>query len=181
MSYNPNIPFSTDDPKVSQGQILGNFGKANSDFDVNHYTFTQAINAGFHRLVQFRAALAVDPNQNDPISSLYTKTVAGKSELFFQNGNLGTDVYQMTALPVTTVGTNYSVTTPWKLQIQMGTSAASPVTFSNPFPLGTVFLTSQATNVNGTQINVTGTTITQMTYVAVGGTIANYLVIGKIP
>ena len=53
MSYHPSIPQANDDPTVSQGQLLDNFGTLNTDFAINHVAFTAGGNAGFHKIVQF--------------------------------------------------------------------------------------------------------------------------------
>jgi len=95
VSYHPSIPQATDDPSISQGQLLDNFGKLNTDFAVNHVAFTAGGNNGFHKLVQFTNVLAADPSVSGVQSAVYTKTVNSAPQLFFNNS---TNVYPLTGL-----------------------------------------------------------------------------------
>ncbi len=97
MSYHPNIPQANDDPSVSQGDMLDNFIKLNSDFSVNHVPFTSGGNRGFHTLVQFPTVQASDPAVSGLESVVYPKAGPTDSELFFRNVN---SISQMTNLPV---------------------------------------------------------------------------------
>jgi hypothetical protein len=97
MSYHPNIPQANDDPTVSQGQLLDNYGKMNTDFGVNHVPLTAGANNGFHTLVQFPTVLVSDPAVSGLQSALYPKAdVNNIPQLFFENLNV---VYQLTNLP----------------------------------------------------------------------------------
>lgn len=96
MSYHPNIPQANDDPSVSQNDILENFQKINSDFNVNHIPYTAGANNGFHTKVQFPTGLNADPGATGVQSALYPKIVATVAQLFFQNSQT---VYQLTNLP----------------------------------------------------------------------------------
>lgn len=97
MSYHPNIPQATDDPTVSQSQLLDNFGKMNTDFAINHVALTAGGNNGFHKLVQFTNVLASDPVVTGVQSAVYPKNVDGSPQLFFNNV---TQVYPLTGLRV---------------------------------------------------------------------------------
>lgn len=97
MSYHPNIPQANDDPSVSQGQLLDNFTKLNSDFSVNHVPFTAGGNKGFHTVVNFPTIQATDPSVSGLESALYPKAGPTDSELFFRNVN---NIFQLTNLPV---------------------------------------------------------------------------------
>ena len=96
MSYHPNIPQANDDPSVSQGDMLDNFTKLNSDFSVNHVPFTAGGNKGFHTLVQFPTVQATDPAVAGTSSVLYPKAGPTDTELFFRNVN---NIFQLTNLP----------------------------------------------------------------------------------
>lgn len=52
-SYNPNIPWANDDPGISQGQMLTNFGELNTLFNVDHVQYNDATVAdrGKHRQI----------------------------------------------------------------------------------------------------------------------------------
>lgn len=97
MSYHPNIPQATDDPTVSQSQLLNNFGKMNTDFAINHVALTAGGNNGFHKLVQFTNVLSSDPSVTGVQSALYPKNVDGNPQLFFRNT---TQIYPLTGLKV---------------------------------------------------------------------------------
>lgn len=96
MSYHPNIPQANDDPSVSQGQLLDNFSKLNSDFAVNHVPFTSGANRGFHTQVQFPTVLSTDPAVSGQQSVVYPKAAPVDPELFFRNVN---NIFQLTNLP----------------------------------------------------------------------------------
>ena len=91
---------------------------------------------GFHEPgVVCYLPLSADPRTAHPQSSVYSKTVSGLAQLFFQNGPLTPDnVYQLTGLPIDVAGgSRYGFKTPWGLTFNMGSSSFSPVTFATPF------------------------------------------------
>jgi len=121
MVYNPSIPQATDVPSQSQGQILENFTTLNTIFSTDHLAFN-AVGGGEHQQITLNSTVG-DPGLADPKCSLYIKTVAGDSELFFEkfdNGAAANLVQQMTNLTVTAVGTNYGYTTPWGQIVNWG-------------------------------------------------------------
>ncbi len=107
MSYHPNIPQANDDPSVSQGDLLDNFTKLNSDFAVNHVPFTSGGNKGFHTLVQFPTVQGSDPAVVGLESVVYPKAGPIDPQLFFRNLN---NIFQLTDLPAVN-GTITAVTT----------------------------------------------------------------------
>lgn len=121
MVYNPSIPQASDVPSQSQGQLLENFGSLNTVFSADHLAFN-AVDGGEHQQITLNSTIA-DPGLADPKCSIYTKTVAGDSELFFEkydNGAAANLVQQMTSLVVTTVGTRFGYRTPWGQIINWG-------------------------------------------------------------
>src|SRR5574338_1426189 len=148
-SYYPTSPQSSEDPRVSQGRLLSNFGKLNTDFSINHSALTTSLNAGYHTKIQFPTGLGADPGLNDPQSSLYPKIVSGLAQLFFQNDVGASNVFQLTGISTTTSGSNYSFLTPWKLRIQMGVATVSPTSFDTPFDPGFILMTAVATPISG--------------------------------
>ncbi len=181
MSYYPTSPQSNEDPRVSQGRLLANFGKMNSDFTVNHQPLTTSRNAGYHTQIQFPDGVS-DPNLNAPVSSLYPKLVSGLAELFFQNDVTANDIYQLTGVTPTISGNDYSFVTPWHIQIQMGRSTASPQVYALTFPVGFTLLTALGTPITGNSVRIIDATsnAAQFTYSVSAGNIF-YLVIGLIP
>ena len=112
MAYHPNIPRANDNPTVSQGQLLDNFGTLNTDFAINHVPFTAGGNAGFHTKVQFTDVLVADPVVTGTQSAVYPKLVDGEPQLFFNNP---VQVYPLTGLPfvngtITNVTLNIAMT-----------------------------------------------------------------------
>jgi hypothetical protein len=173
--YNQNIPNSGDDPAVSQGQLLGNFGKINTDYSEDHVALTAAVNNGFHKKVTFQDVQVADPGLIGNLCSLFTKDVSGTPELFFENA---LDSLQLTNLVVGTTGTNYSIITPWNLKIQMGLSTGTSITFQDPFSSGPTIFFAGLSGVSAEDPKVTVITTTTLTYVTSSGTTAYYLVIG---
>lgn len=140
MSYNPSIPQPTDRPSDSQAQILANFTQLNTIFGQEHVTFNATADNGEHTKVTINAPLGADPGLADPKSSIYTKTVAGDSELFFEkfdNGAAANLVQQMTNLPITSGvrhgGTQYTWLSPWGMRFTMGMTAAFSGTSTDNF------------------------------------------------
>lgn len=146
MVYKNLIPQPGDSPStVSQADILENFTQIDAQYGTagDHVEFTAGADNGMHKQVTINGVI-VDPALLDPYVSLYTKTVAGDSELFFEkfdNGAAANLVQQMTNLVVTTVGTNNGVTTPFGLIINWGTgicvAGVLTVTFAVPYTVGT--------------------------------------------
>lgn len=129
MTFNPSIPQATDRPSRSQSDLLNNFTQLNTVFDVDHVTYNAAADRGEHTKITLNDVIA-DPGLADPKCSVYIKTVAGDSELFFEkydNTAVANLVQQMTNLVVTTaaaggtVGGNISyIDTPWGLRLLWG-------------------------------------------------------------
>lgn len=180
MSYYPTSPQANDDPRVSQAELQSNNSKINSDLSVNHQPLTTTQNPGYHTKIFFPNGVS-DPNLAAPICSLYPKLVSGKAELFFQNGNTSDDVYQLTGLTITTVGTEYSLTTPWRMQFNFGLTSGVNTVYATPFPGGTIILSTQLTGVTAVNPKLTVSSITNLTYTVTEGLTAYYFVIGLLP
>ena len=84
-AYNQNIPQPTDALSQSQADLLANFQALKTLIDVNHGTFG-AITEGKHEKVTFPAG--VDPVVAAGDIALYSKDVAGTSQLFIKRGAL---------------------------------------------------------------------------------------------
>lgn len=94
MTYNPSIPQSSDDPSVSQAQLLTNFGQINTAISRDHVTLTDATNNGLHKKVTFNEIQGADPGETYPKTAFYPKerTVGGDDipQLFYEsNTSLG--------------------------------------------------------------------------------------------
>lgn len=145
MSYHPNIPLSTDDPTVSQGQLLDNFAKMNTDFAINHVALTAGGNNGFHKLVQFTNVLPSDPAVTGVQSAVYPKNVDGAPQLFFNNVS---QVYPLTGLRVIN-GTITNITNAVNARV---TSAGHALALGNTV---TIFDVAGMTQINGGPYTIT--------------------------
>jgi hypothetical protein len=180
MPYHPNIPQSTDDPALSQSDLLDNFQALLTQWSVNHVPLTAGGSQGLHTQVFFNAPLGTDPGLSLPQASVYTKAVAGIPQLFFQNGSMAANVFQLTGLPIVTVGTNYGFVTPWGVTFNMGKATSSPITFAVSFT-GTPYV-ALVSNVapSTTQPAVgafSGSPVSTLTYTPAGASVY-YLVLG---
>lgn len=91
MTYNANIPQATDDPSVSQAQLLANFGKLNTDFSVDHTAFTASSDVGKHK----KATLleSATPTTSAGEGALYAKNTSGTREiLYYRRESNGSDI-----------------------------------------------------------------------------------------
>ncbi len=134
MTYRVGIPQSADRPSDSQSQIADNFTQLNSIFGQEHVEFNATLDNGEHKKVTLNAPLGSDPGLADPKASLYTKTVSGDSELFFEkfdNAATANLVSQMTNLPIvnfvntgTAGGNGDFIDTPFGIRIIWGLTAS---------------------------------------------------------
>lgn len=136
MTYN-NTPLSNQTPAASQPQMQQNFLQIATSYNTDHVPLTSGSNVGFHQKVTIANVLSAGPGQIAPITSLYTKTVSGKPQLFFQNGPLASDEEQISGGPDSESGNGY-IKFPTGIILQWGgqTSAGNVanVTFPIPFP-----------------------------------------------
>lgn len=82
MSFNSNIPQSTDLISVSQGDLLNNFTSMQSTYTTDHYGFNPVTNLGFHQKVTLPGNVSV-PTPAAGFGNIYAKT----------NGSSVTDPY----------------------------------------------------------------------------------------
>ena len=157
MTFDPNIPQASDDPQVSQGEILQNFQVLYANFGVNHVDLGAITNAGKHKFVEM-------PNQGSIPATIsgegtfYTEAVTRggvtESQVFYTADAHTTHKFQITtALDAANalfglntnnynaVGTAYSggwSFLPGGLLLQYGTyspGASLPNTGTIPFPV----------------------------------------------
>jgi hypothetical protein len=176
MTYNPNVPQSSGRPSDSQAQILANFQQLNTIFNSEHITFNATADNGEHKKISFNDILGADPNLPDPKSSLYTKTVAGDSELFYEkydNAGAANLVSQLTNLAVTSGakhgGTQYTWFAPWGMRFTSGITAAFSGTSTDTFitaftsTIYTAVCTANDPNPQQVALTVTNTTLSLRT------------------
>jgi len=190
LTYLPGIPNAGDRPSQSQGQLLTNFTALNTVFGVDHLAFN-AVDGGEHTQVTFNNIIA-DPGLAAPKASLYTKTVAADSQLFFENFDVGGAVNvirQMTNLTLnafvnggTALGNGQYIDTPWGLRIIWGITAAFSGNRTVICPAGTLStLAAQATAHDaGSPTNgIVGTGATTLTIGNPNVVSVNYLMLGR--
>lgn len=94
MTYQPNIPQSTDLISVSQNDLLNNFQSINTSWNVNHVDFNLA-GAGKHNFVEY-VNQAGDPAGAASEFTLFSKVSGGgQSEIFYKRNSEAT-AYQLT-------------------------------------------------------------------------------------
>jgi len=194
MSYNQNIPQSTDQLSQSQADLLNNFAAIYSLIGINHVNFNVA-NQGKHNFVSMPVQLA-DPGTLATELALYTKTstLSSNPECFIQRQSNGIAIEFTSA----TQASNGWSRLPSNILIKWGSSsgtgstlvtlptAASIPVFSNVFQVLVVPYVNGAIadpNVSATLIGFTTTTITVWTAprITIGSTAVtfNYLIIGN--
>jgi hypothetical protein len=91
MTYNPNIPQSTDNISSSQADILTNFQQLEAIFGTNagadHFAwdYATASSRGLHQQVSLPTPRGSDPSLTGTAGMLYSKSVAGVAQAFFAN------------------------------------------------------------------------------------------------
>jgi len=146
MSYDTSIPRTGDSASQDYLGMQANFNQIQNSFSVNHKPLATGGGVdGYHTQIQLADVLAGDPNKVAPVSSVYTKGTP--PELFFQNGDLASNVIQLTSALVNdgsngTVAAEYTVTTPFGMVLKFGLTQAvatgSVITLVSPF--ATTFL-----------------------------------------
>ena len=185
MTYNPNIPQSTDFISASQPEILENFIQLNTQFGVDHQAYwTGSANGdGHHKQVTFDNS--VSPSAPGGTQSIAYPHLVTNQEFFFQNASKAVQVTN-TVLNNTS-GEGFM---PGGLQMRVGTGTfsgggpgTSSVNFSSAFPSTCLVVcatgrdtpSTEANAVNCTSISRTGFTANRNSGV---GAIFNYIAIG---
>ncbi len=173
MTYNPAIPQPNDLLSDSQGDILQNFGAANTSFGINHYAFDDAtVKNGKHKFVSLPVQIAA-PATTAGEGALYFKTSGSGSALFMvRDNNVGTEV-QLTSASVGNVfaATDGYCWLPGGLFMQWGFAAVTIGVHTVTFPVAfaaaaynvqiTPVLNS---SVGGQNVYMGSTTATDFTY-----------------
>lgn len=156
MTFQPTKPAAGDYLAESQVDLKNNFSTSNTYFGTDHIAFNEGSDQGEHKKVTFNDVLGADPGLASPKCSLYTKTIAGDSELFFEkfDNTAGANlVQQMTNLNITNLGnggtaggTLYEIASPLGCTIYCGKTAGFSGNATVTFPAAfTTILTSIAT------------------------------------
>lgn len=84
MTYNPGIPAPGTSPATGRGPIQQNFQLINTYIAQDHVALDEASKQALHKKVTLVAPIA-DPAPAGSEAVVYSKTVSGKSQLFFKN------------------------------------------------------------------------------------------------
>lgn len=160
MSYNTTVPATGHSGSQDYQPMQQNFLQIQNSFSVNHTPLASGGGTeGYHTQINFPDALGSDPNLVAPASSVYNKAVTGTNQLFFQNGNSGSNVVQLTGPIISATGNDgqggtYQVfQTPWAMRIFTGTTAPlsgfKAFTLSGGVTFGSTIYTSQVSAFGG--------------------------------
>ena len=186
MSFNPNIPQSSNIPSQSQAQFLTNFGQLNTIFDVDHVTYNNATSAnrGKHDQSTYIDSSG-DPTTSSNECAVYSKALSGVSTLYFRKESNGTAI-QMTGVdPVVNANDGYTFL-PGGLILKWGTIAAAVNNVVQGFPVAfpTACLNVQVTISIGSTVSpvgINGFDKDGFTFrtTAAGGVPITYIAIGR--
>lgn len=118
--YTTNIPLATNKPSVDQPNMKTNTNSINSIIGVDHLTFGTATGSesdGWHTVIH-SVPQGSDPGSITGFGQVYTKTVSGDQQLFYESGN-GV-VSQLTPGGIPVAATNGYVFLPGGIIMQWG-------------------------------------------------------------
>jgi hypothetical protein len=132
MTYQPNIPASIDIISASQSDLQNNFTALNTQYAVDHVTFTAASDNGKHKKSTY-IEQGADPTTAANEGAIYSKesSLTSDTQLFFRRESNGTAI-EMTGL---LAATNGWTRLPSGILLKWGTDSKSgnaTVTFPNP-------------------------------------------------
>lgn len=132
--YNPRIPSKTVFPNSAQDDILSNFYWLNQYFANDHLPLTEnGSTAGFHTKLFFPQPIEAAPDLTTPLNTTYPLAVNNLVQLFFQNGNLASNIEQLTFLGATAGDNGFYIETPFGLIFNFG--EVRPLNSSTVFKL----------------------------------------------
>ena len=164
MSYNPNIPLSTDRPSQSQGQILTNFQQLDSIFAINHVAFDDATvaNRGKHTYVTLIDETATPPTPSGTDIALYSAMASGVNELFYIQGAVGTPI-QITGAG--SPGSSYEIRGGTFTYPYSSYPTPATITFSSAFPTSITSVVITPANLYSSGVNYFISSLTVSTFV----------------
>ena len=185
MTFNPNIPQSTDIPSQSQAQFLTNFTQLNTVFGQDHVTFNDATSAnrGKHDQSTY-IDQGSDPATSSNEIALYSKALSGVSTLYMRKESSGT-VVQLSGVDPSAASSGTTFL-PGGLVLKWGTSASvsnnGTVNFATPFA-NNCFAVCVTINIGSTvsPVGINGSTTSGFTFrtTAAGGVPIQYIAIGN--
>ncbi len=123
MTYDPNQPNPNDDLDVSQPKLLLNSQQLDIVFGVNHFKFSDLSgNAGKHTFVEL-VGVSVDPVAGSGENVLFSKSVAGKTQMFYRRSSGGP--IQLTGPETPVIADNGYTFLPGGIMLQWGRIAST--------------------------------------------------------
>ena len=178
MTFNPNIPQSTDQPSQSQSQFLTNFQQVNTVFGANHVSLVDATvaNRGKHNIVVMPQQ-ASGPATTSTEGALYTKDLGGSPNLYWRRKSSGSQI-PMTANVTPSSSSNGFTFLPGNMLLQWGTETIPPGTSSSisfptafssaPYSIICNFIRASTTTVGAVYISSGDVTATRFKTVSAG-------------
>jgi hypothetical protein len=157
MTYNTNVPQSTDRVSDTQAPILTNFQELNEIYGTDHYDYTtQTANEGFHAYVHLPDNTSSPPSAGAGVGAIYAKSTSGVTLPYWRRDGLATDfpIMQIGAMAsITTTGAPGPQTKTGIINISSVNRAAFAgqyqVNFTNPFPDTKYAIFAQAFSATG--------------------------------
>lgn len=87
MTYNPNIPMSTDLISDSQANLLTNFGQLDTVFGQDHIEYSAAVDRGKHKFSTYTDQVGTEPTPAANELAAYAATVGGITSLRYRKDN----------------------------------------------------------------------------------------------
>lgn len=159
MTFQPDIPLETDLINVSQKDILQNFQAINNAWDENHVEFN-TTNTGKHKFVEMPNQTS-DPSGDIDEMTLFSKEVAGVSELHYKRNNEANS-YQLTSTNPNPVASGYTflpggLLMQWRFLTGALKNDGANILFPTPFS-ATPFSLQLSTSRNGVSVQVVNAT-----------------------
>lgn len=146
MTFNANIPASTDLISQSQSQIQTNFSQSNTAFGVDHTAFDVVSNQGKHKKSTY-VEQGSDPATLANELDVYTKDLGGVTTLYLRKESNGTVVQMSGQDP--TIASSGSTFLPGGIIIKWGivsAASANPISFASAFPTNCWSVVAQPIN-----------------------------------
>jgi hypothetical protein len=147
MAYDTTIPAATHTPAQDQPLMQGNFLQIANSYNTDHIPLTSGSNIGFSNKTTY-VNQASDPAAVASTGIVYSKTVGGHTELFYEGEAASGKILQITNQNLTTSSGEGFI--PGGLQIRSGSASANGAgffnTFSTAFPVMCLSVVAVPTN-----------------------------------
>ena len=166
MVFKSNIPQPTDKLRTSQSEVLENFSKLDSIFDVNHIKYSDTTgDAGKHTYTTFvnltDKALASPTTSSEELAIYVKDDAAGAPRIFYREPSDGTEQQLSGSL---VAGASGECPLPGGLSLKWGQETivvvTTTVTYPNAYATATYSVNISSGKFSDSTINVEGTPTT---------------------